>query len=170
MNYKNGRQNLNYDLGSKGSTGFLKQPATRGVSPASSGQCEPWGFDRHGRVFLSLGTVPFICVILILKWFCFLSLSLNRLAFAKETEISLITIWLLIHATLMQAWDEDDDQLSTKVKNTESIVWQSTPLGEVKSLIRHINLLIVKVCVRFGQTKEKKCLHMLNSLLGTLIK
>lgn len=70
----------------------------------------------------------------------------------------------------MQAWDEDDDQLTAKVKGTEGIVWQSTPLGEVKPLIRHISLLIVKVSLRFEQTKEINCLNMLNSLLGSLIK
>jgi hypothetical protein len=70
----------------------------------------------------------------------------------------------------MQAWDEDDDQLTAKVKGTEGIVWQNTPLGEVKPLIRHISLLIVKVSLRYDQTKENNCLSMLNSLLGTLIK
>lgn len=70
----------------------------------------------------------------------------------------------------MQAWDDDDDQISTKVKQTENIVWQSTPLGELKPLVRYINDLILKVCKRFADSKDKSCFIMLNSLLGTLIK
>lgn len=70
----------------------------------------------------------------------------------------------------MQAWEEDDDELSTKVKKTEAIVWQATPLGEVKSLLRQITLLIAKVCQRFQETKESRCLSMMNSLLGTIMK